>query len=101
MNFVLEILLWPVVVFLQAVVGVLSQAKTPKMVMYQKIARLALFASVGFFCVIPLFLLAASPIGIQPLLALGVVFLVVFIVFGNLCDNQARDDDRGESGERD
>jgi hypothetical protein len=91
MKFVLAFLLWPVAVFLQAVCGVLGRAKTPKMAVYQRIARLALFASVVFSMTIPLSLIVTPFIGIKPLLALGAVLLVIFVVFGNLCDNQAED----------
>ena len=94
MDFVLSFLLWPVGVFLQAVVGVLCSAKTPRIAMYQKIARLALLASVVVFSMtIPLSLIVKPGIGIKPPLALGMVLLFVFIVFGNVCDDQAEDKD--------
>ena len=94
MNFVVEFLLWPVAVFLQAVVGVLCSAKTEKMAMYQKFARLALLGSVVVFIMtIPLSLIVRPAIGLKPPLALGVVLLFVFVVIGNLCDDQAEDQD--------
>ena len=101
MNFVVELLLWPVVVFLQAVCGVLHPAKTPKMVLYQKIARLALLASVAVFSMaIPLSLLTLPATGVTLPLALGVVLLLVFAVFGKVCDDQAQDKDDGVFGGR-
>ena len=93
MNFVLGFLLWPVAVFLRAVVGGFCLATTPRTVMYQKIARLALLASITVFSTIPLFLIARPAMGIKPLLGLGVVLLFVFVVIGNLCDDQAEDKD--------
>ena len=92
MNVIVGCLLWPVAVFLQAVCGVLHSAKTPRIAMYQRIARLALLGSVVVFStMIPLSLIVKPVIGIKPLLALGVVLLVVFVVVGNLCDDQAED----------
>ena len=94
MNFVVDFLLWPVAVFLQAVAGVLCSAKTQRIATYQKIARLALLASVMVFStMIPLSLIVKPVIGIKPPLALGVVLLFVFVVIGNLCDDQAEDKD--------
>ena len=94
MDFVLGFLLWPVAVFLQAVVGVLCLAKTPQKVVYQKIARLALLGSVvAFSMTIPLSLIVKPVLGIKPPLALGVVLLFVFVVSGNVCDDQAEDKD--------
>ena len=94
MDFVLSFLLWPVGVFLQAVVGVLCSAKTPRIAMYQKIARLAILGSVvAFSMMIPLSLIAKQVIGIKPPLALGMVSLFVFVVFGKVCDDQAEDKD--------
>lgn len=93
MKLVVGLLLWPVVLFLQAVCGVLYSAKTPRIALYQKIARLALFASVAVISMIPLSLLATSFIGVKLLLLLGMLLLFVFVVFGNLCDNQAEDKD--------
>ena len=94
MDFVLGFLLWPVAVFLQAVCGVLCSAKTPRTAMYQRIARLALLGSVVVFSTtIPLSLIVKSVIGITLPLALGVVLLFVFVVSGNLCDDQAEDKD--------
>ena len=101
MNIVVELLLWPVVVFIQAVSGVLVPAKSSKKVVYQRIARLALLASVALFgMAFPFSLIASPAIGIKPLLALGVVLLLVFVVFGNLCDDQAKDKDNEVSGGR-
>ena len=93
MNSVAGFLLWPVAVFLQAVAGVLCLAKTPKIAVYQRIAQLALLASIAVLSTIPLFLIARPAISIKPPLALGVVLLFVFVVIGNLCDNQAEDQD--------
>ena len=94
MNFVVDFLLWPIAVFLQAVAGVLCSAKTARIAMYQKIARLALLGSVVVFStMIPLSLIAGSAISIKLPLALGVVLLFVFVVFGSLCDDQAEDKD--------
>ena len=94
MNFVVCVLLWPVAVFLQAVCGVICSAKTPRIAMYQRIARLALLGSVVVFgMTIPLSLVVKPVIGIKPPLALGVVLLFVFVVIGNLCDDQAVDKD--------
>jgi hypothetical protein len=100
MNFVVGLLLWPVDVFLRAVCGVLHQAKTPTIAMYQRIARLALLASIAVFSTIPLVLIAKPTIGIKPPLALGVGLLLVFVVIGRLCDDQAEDKDIEASGER-
>ena len=102
MDFVLGFLLWPVGVFLQAVVGLFCLVKTPRTALYQKIARLALLGSVVVFSTIPLSLIARPAIGIKPPLALGVVLLFVFVVSGNLCDDQAEDKDteRGLPRER-
>ena len=87
-------LLWPVALFLQAVCGVLGWAKTPRIAMYQRIARLALLGSVVVFSMtIPLSLIVKPVIGIKPPLALGVVLLFVFVVIGNLCGDQAEDKD--------
>jgi hypothetical protein len=92
MNLVVDCLLLPVVVFLDAVGGVLGPAKTPQKVVYQKIARLALLASVVVLVMaFPLSLIANPVIGIKPPLALGVVLLLVFLVAGNLCDDEAED----------
>ena len=93
MKLVVGLLLWPVVLFLQAVCGVLYSAKTPRIILYQKIARLALFASVAVISIIPLSLLATSFIDVKLLLLLGMLLLFVFVIFGNLCDNQAEDND--------
>ena len=87
MNPVLDFLLWPVALFLQAVAGALAPAKTPEKVVYQKISRLALLASVVVFMMtLPLSLIANPAIGVKPPLALGVTLLLIFVVFGNLCD---------------
>ena len=91
MNFVVEFLLWPVAVFLQAVVGVLCSARTEKMAMYQKFARLALLGSVVVFSTMPMLLIVKSVIGIKLPLALGGILLFVFVVFGKLCDDQTED----------
>ena len=94
MSFVVDFLLWPVAVFLQAVCGVLCLAKTPRIAMCQRIARFALLGSVVVFSMmIPLSLIAGPAIGIKLPLALGVVLLFVFVVFGSLCDDQAEDKD--------
>ena len=93
MNFVVHFLFWPVAVFLEAVVGVSCPATTPKMAIYQKIARLALLASVVVFMTIPMSLIAIPVIGIKPPLALGVALLFVFVVAGKLCDDQTKDKD--------
>ncbi|NLF08497.1 MAG: hypothetical protein GX594_11030 [Pirellulaceae bacterium] len=86
MHFIVELLTWPIVLFLQAVCGVLNRTKTPKMALYQKIARLALFAAVVVFATIPLSMVTAPAIGAKPLLFLTMVLLIVFVFFGNLCD---------------
>lgn len=94
MNSIWDVLLWPVVVFLQAVAGVLCRAETPKMAVCQKIARWALLAStLVFITTIPLSLIARPAFGIKPPLALAVVLLLVFIVVGKLCSDQAEDKD--------
>jgi hypothetical protein len=94
MSLVADFLLWPVAVFLQAVCGVLGPAKTPRIALYQRIARLALLGSVVVFgTMIPLTLIGKSVIAIKPPLALGVVLLFVFVVIGNLCDDQSEDKD--------
>jgi uncharacterized membrane protein len=62
------------------------------MAMYQKVARFALLASVALFILtLPLSLIVHPAIGVRSLLALGVVLLLVFVVFGNLCDGQNED----------
>ena len=91
MNLVLGFLLWPVAVFLQAVCGVLHQAKTPTIALFQKIARLALLGSVVVFSTMPMLLIVKSVIGIKLPLALGGILLFVFVVFGKLCDDQTED----------
>jgi hypothetical protein len=93
MDFVVSVLLWPVAVFLNAVCGVISLAKTPRIAMYQRVARLALLGSVVVFSTIPLLLIARPVMGIKPPLALGVALLLVFVVMGKLCDDQTNDKD--------
>jgi hypothetical protein len=94
MNVVVDYLLWPVAVFLQAICGILDPAKTPEKAAYQRIARLSLLASVVVFgMAFPLSLLSNSVIGIKPPLAVGVVLLVLFVVFGNLADTPPPDDE--------
>ena len=62
--------------------------------MYQRIARLALLVSVVVFATaMPLSFIAGPGIGVKLPLALGVVLLFVFVVIGNLCDDQAEDKD--------
>ena len=87
-----DLLLWPVVVVLHAVVGVLGRAKTHKRAMYQRIARLSLLGGVVVLMTMPLFLIATPVIGIKPPLVLGVVLLFAFVVIGNLCDDRAEDE---------
>jgi hypothetical protein len=91
MNFIAEFVLWPVDVFLRAVCGVLHRARTPIMASWQRIARLALLASLTVFGTVPVLLIPRPTIGIKPPLALGVGLLLVFIVIGKLCDDQAHD----------
>ena len=86
-----DFLLWPVVVFLQAIVGVFSSAKTQKMARYQRIARLSLLGSVVVLMTIPLCLIVTPVIGIKLPVVLGVVLLFVFVLIGNLCDDQDED----------
>jgi hypothetical protein len=93
MNWVWNLLLWPVGVFLQAVCGVLHEAKTPTVALFRTIARMALLAGVMAFATAPLFMIARPAIGIKPPLVLGAALLVVFVVFGKLCDDQAGDKD--------
>ncbi len=100
MNNFIEVLLWPVVLFLQAIVGVLGRPKAPGMAVYQKIARMALLGCVGVFCLIPLFMLAAPPVGVQPLLVVGATLLILFVVFGNLCETEDDEEDDGAHGRR-
>ena len=99
MNFVVDFLLWPVAVFLQAVCGVLCSAKTARIAVYQRIARLALLGSVVVFSMTtPLSLIVRPVIGIKPSLALGMVLLFVFVVIGNLCDDDQAEDEDIEHG---
>ena len=100
MSFLLDFLLCPVVMFLDAVYGVLHRAKTPTIAMYQKIARLSLLGSIAVVATMPLFLIVRPAIGIKPPLALGVALLFVFVVFGKLCDDQTEDKDIDVSEER-
>ena len=91
-TFVVNFLLWPVVVFLQAVLGVFCSAKTQKMAMYQRIARLSLLGSVVVFSMtIPLSLIVTPVIGFKLPVVLGIVLLFVFVLIGNLCDDQDED----------
>ena len=87
-----DFLSWPVVVFLHAVFGVFCSAKTQKTARYQRIARLSLLGSVVIFMTIPLSLIVTPVIGIKLPLVLGVVLLFVFVLIGNLCDDQAEDE---------
>jgi hypothetical protein len=92
MNSILDVLLWPVAVFLDAVAGVLCRAETPKMAVRQKIARWALLAStVVFILTIPLSLIGRPPLGIKPPLAVASALLLVFIVAGKLCGDRPKD----------
>ncbi len=62
------------------------------MAMYQRIARLALLGSIVVFgTTIPLSLIVTPVIGIRLPLVLGVVLLLVFVLVGNLCDDQNED----------
>jgi hypothetical protein len=92
MNSVVNVLFWPVSVLLHAVVGVFYPAKTQKTARYQRIARLSLLGSVVIFMTIPLSLIVTPVIGIKPPVVLGVVLLFVFVLIGNLCDDQAEDE---------
>ena len=99
MDIVLGFLLWPVAIFLQAVAGALCAVKTPTLALYQKIARLALLGSgVVFGMTIPLSLLPKPLINLKAPLAFSLVLLLVFVFFGNLCDDPSEDDDAEEHG---
>jgi hypothetical protein len=96
MNLAFGLLLWPVGMFLQAVCGVLHQAKTPTIALYQKTARLALLTSVVVFSTIPMLLILKSAIRLP--LALGGILLLAFVVLGKLCDDQNDGKDDAAAG---
>jgi VIT1/CCC1 family predicted Fe2+/Mn2+ transporter len=90
MKTVLDILLFPVGVFIEAFVGCLYPAESEKMRRHRKWALISLAGCIGVFCLV-LLLTAITPhsLAIAPLVAVGLVLMFSFLIAGKMCSDEA------------
>ena len=90
MKTVLDILLFPVGVFIEAFVGCLYPVESEKMRMHRKCALISLVGCIGVFgLVLSLTAIAPHSLAIAPLAVVGVVFAVAFLIAGKMCSDEA------------
>jgi len=95
MKTVLDILLFPVGVLIEAFVGMLYPAENAKMRKHRRAALVSLAGCIGVFGVVAL-LSAIDPdsLAMAPLIGAGLLLLLGFLIAGKMCADDA------ESGRR-
>ncbi len=90
MKTVLDILLFPLGVFIEAFVGILCPVASEKMRRHRKWAMVSLAGCTGVFGLAFLSLVIAPPsVGLAPLIAVGLVFMFAFLIAGKACADEA------------
>ena len=90
MKTVLDILLFPLGVLIEALVGVLYPAENAKMRRHRKMALTSLVGCIGVFG-LALLLTAIAPnsLATAPLIGVGLVLMFVFVIAGKMCADEA------------
>ncbi len=90
MKAIVDILLFPLGVFIEAFIGVLYPVESPKMRRRRNWALISLAGWVGVFGLV--FLLAAitpHSLAIAPLIVVGMVLMFAFLIAGKACADEA------------
>ena len=90
MKTVFDILFFPASILIEAIVGVLYPVENTKMRSRRRWALISLAGSIGVFGLV--FLLATvapQSLAITPLVVVGFVFIVAFLIAGKACSDEA------------
>jgi len=91
MNAVIDILLFPASLFIDAFVGILYPVESEKMRRRRKWAMISLAGCVGVFGLVLLSLAITPPsVALAPLVGVGLVFLFAFLIAGKACADEAK-----------
>jgi hypothetical protein len=89
-NTIIDILLFPVGVFIEAFVGILYPVKNAKMRRHRHWALLSLAGCIGVVGLICLLvMIVPQSLAIAPLTAVGLVFMFTFLIAGKACAGDA------------
>lgn len=90
MKTVIDILLFPLGVFIEAFVGILYPVESEKMRRHRRWAMISLAGCIGVFGLIFLSLAINPPsVAMAPLIAVGLVFMFAFLIAGKACADEA------------
>lgn len=90
MRTVLDILLYPVGVFIEALVGVLYPSENAKMRRRRKAALLSLAGCLGAFGVVTILAVIDShSLAMVPLIGIGLLLMLAFLIAGKMCADEA------------
>ncbi len=86
----IDILLFPMGVFIEAFVGILYPVKSEKMRRHRKWAVVSLAVCIAVFALVFVSAAITPPsVGLAPLIGVGVVFLFAFLIAGKACSDEA------------
>ena len=90
MKTVIDILLFPLGVFIEAFVGILYPVESEKMRRHRKWALISLAGCIGVFALVFLSLAIVPPsVALAPLIAVGLVLMFAFLIEGKACADEA------------
>ena len=90
MKTILEILWFPLDIFIEAFVGILYPVESEKMRRHRRWAMISLAGCIGMFGLVFLSLaISPSSVALTPLIAVGLVFMFAFLIAGKACADEA------------
>ncbi len=90
MKTILDILLFPLGVFIEAFLGILYPAESAKMRRHRTVALLSLVGCIGVFgLAFLLAVIAPDSLAKAPLIGAGLVLMFVFLIAGKMCADEA------------
>jgi len=97
MKTIIDILLFPSGVFVEAFVGILHPVESEDMRRHRKRAMISLVGGIGVLGLVLLSLAIAPPsVGLAPLIAVGLILMFAFLVEGGACAAQAESSKKRE-----
>ena len=90
MKAIVDILLFPFGVFIEAFVGILYPVESEKMRRHRKWAMISLAGCIGVFALARLsVVIIPDSFAMVPLIAIGLVLLFAFLITGKVCADEA------------
>jgi Na+/melibiose symporter-like transporter len=90
MKTVFDILLFPLGVLIEALVGILYPVESAKMRRHRKVALMSLVACIGVFgLVFLLTAIAPNTLAMAPLIVVGLILMFAFLIASKMCADEA------------